>query len=240
LEIINEESISFKRTHIHPPVAGQSGIGKTSLMQRGCVRLMDEHFKSKWTGRSFAWDLKREPMTVSEKALLNDDKDVCVLALRCFYQSLAIPDDYSYDYFLMEFMQHLEKNRIGFDHIKLDVVLGHVDKPPAVPTPAPYIVILNISDTNEILKGEASQARLKKIIKVVYHYNLCMSLELDSRHLLITTFDGTYKKELRDVARGCHDHYFMIPLTQRGSIHTQRRYEALFAKLFALVFRPVR
>ena len=51
-----------QRFYKHIAVSGGPGCGKTTLMERGGVRMMRERFKDNWTGRMFSWNLFQSPL----------------------------------------------------------------------------------------------------------------------------------------------------------------------------------
>src|SRR4051812_22995224 len=59
-----------QRFYKHIAVSGGPGRGKTTLMERGGVKVMRELFKDNWTGRVFSWNLVQSPLVNTECELI--------------------------------------------------------------------------------------------------------------------------------------------------------------------------
>ncbi|CAG8628903.1 4723_t:CDS:2, partial [Paraglomus occultum] len=195
--IRNEE---WKRGYQHLMVADGPGRGKTTLMTRGCAKVMQSHFKDNYTGRCFLWDLDVSPLDSTEIRLFRDitgqEANIAgaqtVLALRILHQS--INDNSKYIGFLANLDIVLKQSLLELEDITLEAVLEHIHAPSTLSS-LPGIVLLHISETNSLLDKPPYDI-LQLLMKAAYHFNKDQASSPSGHYMLITTFDGSYRAEL--------------------------------------------
>ena len=116
-----------KRAYCHPAVAGGPGRGKTTLMQRGIMKIMRKNFVNEWTGRAFGWDLEQSEASTDEKMLArqsNIEGIQRIFAMRILHKS--INGSTLYSDFLVDLKEHLHNKYLAFDDLTLEGVLDHI------------------------------------------------------------------------------------------------------------------